>query len=200
MMGYKKFINLSLALMIIAGLVLLFGKSDWFPSFYLPKFMGFISFASALLIILPKIIFRSLGEKKKEALIKFQFYIALALILNGLGSLGLFQLYRYGLPYDKMLHFIIPLMATIWLTNFICAWWDWEFKKAIVTAAILIMIGGISWEILEYLSDLLLKTKSFGIYGEYINKDTIMDVLFNAAGIITGVIILLNRKITTLVH
>lgn len=193
-MDYKKFINLSLALMIIAGLALLFGKADWFPNFYLPKFMGFMSFASALLIILPKIIFQPQDEKKKEALIKFQFYIALALMLNGLGSLGLFQLYRYGLPYDKMLHFIIPFMITIWLTRFICAWWNWEFKKAIATAAVLIMIGGISWEILEYLSDLLLKTKSFGIYGEYINKDTIMDILFNTFGIITGVIVLLKRR------
>lgn len=194
-MSYKKFINFSLALMIIAGLALLFGKANWFPSFYQPKFMGFASFASAFLIILPKIIFRPLGEKKKESLIKLQFYTALALMLNGLGGLGFFQLYRYDLPYDKIVHFIVPLMATIGFTQFVCAWWNWQFKKVVFAVGILTMIGGIGWEIFEYLSDLLLKTKTFGIYGEYINKDTIMDIFFNVSGIITGVIILLKRRV-----
>ncbi|MBI4691853.1 MAG: hypothetical protein HY773_00165 [Candidatus Terrybacteria bacterium] len=194
MMNYKKFINFFLASMIAAGLALLFGKSDWFPSFYMPKFMGIASFASALLIILPKIIFRPADEKKKEALIKLQFYTAVALVLNGLGGLGFFQFYRYGLPYDKIVHFIVSLMATIGLTQFICAWWNWEFKKAITAVIILIMAGGVGWEGFEFLTDFVFKTKTFGIYGEYVNKDTIMDIILNVLGIIAGFIILLKRK------
>lgn len=71
---------------------------------------------------------------------------------------------------------------------------NWERKKAIIAAAILIMSGGIFWEVLEFLSDLILKTKTFGLYGEYITKDTLMDISFNTIGIIAGVILLLRQN------
>lgn len=126
---HKKFINFSITSMATAGAVLFLGDKNWFPDFYWPNFFGIMSLVSIFLITLPKIIWHFNDENKKQSVIKLQSYIALALILNGLGSLGFFQLYRYGIQYDKIVHFFVPMLFTVASGSFICEWKIGSAKK-----------------------------------------------------------------------
>ncbi|MBI4920056.1 hypothetical protein HY838_02105 [Candidatus Azambacteria bacterium] len=185
-MRKKKFINFTIAVFLVFGLVLIFGKREWFPDFYNPHFMGIASFMSALAVILPKFIFRSKDFKKQEAVLNLQAIFSAALLLNGTGSLGLYKLYLVGFEYDKAVHFLVPFFLFIAITNFAGDWYGLNSQKILVFSGIFILIGGFIWEFLEAIADIFLKTQTMGFYGQEIIKDTIVDNVFNFLGIIAG--------------
>ncbi len=123
---YKKFIGLIVIIFVLAGFIFLVGKKEWFPKWYRPFFIGSVSFLSAFLI------FSSIEPQKQKTLLKVKATIALSLSLNGLGGLGLFQLYKVGIPYDKILHFFIPLIVVLVLVPFIKIWYRTSFNSAVI--------------------------------------------------------------------
>lgn len=182
----NKIIIFSFYIFIITGMIFIIGKKDWFPDFYYPLFMAVISFISAFAVILPKLIFKPAGDEKIKIVADLQSAIAICLLMNGAGGLGLFKLYLIGFEYDKAIHFIVSLVLFLSISEFIHKWYNMNLKKSIIISVLLIFGAGISWEILEFLSDLLFKSKSFGIYGSQIGPDTIKDVISNVLGILAG--------------
>jgi len=183
----------SIYVFALIGLMFLIAPKQWWPGFYNPTFFGVTSLLSSVLIILPKLIFRAKEICDREAVTLLRTTILIALLLNGMGELYLYQLYKYGFPYDKILHFIVPFLFVIVLTSFAEVRFGAGFKYSLIIAAFFVTIGSVAWEFFEYLSDLLFKTTEFGIYGQYKFIDTSFDIIFDILGIFTS-IISLNQK------
>lgn len=192
----EKFINPAVYFLIICGLILLLGKKTWWPSFYDPIFLGFAFLISAALIVLPKLIFRTDNFCKQQAVILLRFAFSVALILNALGELYLYELYKHGFQYDKLIHFFNCFLLMVVLTSFLETWYNFSFKKALTISIVLVLAGSIVWEVLEFTSDVFLKTTEFGIYGQYKTVDTIFDVLFDILGIIASSYFLQSPKLS----
>ena len=158
------------------------GKAEWFPDFYTPRFMAGGSWLSLFLIFLTGIIFRSRDPRKREATESFQLAIAVALALNGIGALGLFKLYLFGFEYDKFVHFLVAFVLCISVADFLSVWYGWKRKKSFTAAAVLVLGGGLIWEPIELLTDIVFGTQTLGLYGNDIARDTLMDIFFNFLG------------------
>lgn len=178
---------------IFAGLVFTLGRPEWFPeSYFMPRAMGYAAFIYAFIVILPRLIFRLPdGEdphtgKKQKALVNFQMAIAFCLYFDSIGALGFFHLQRLGIQYDKLVHFVVPTIFTFVGTDFIHNWFGLKFRKALVIALSLVIFGGVMWELLEFSSDVFFGTRRFGVYGQNVINDTILDMSMNAMGIVTG--------------
>src|SRR3989338_9270335 len=101
----KTFINLSIAVYLLIGILLFVIPSETLPDFYKPSLMATLAIVSAIFMISPRLIFRKPKDEQSEhALLKLQFITTLALILNGLGGFGFYKLYKYGLPYRSEEH------------------------------------------------------------------------------------------------
>lgn len=195
-MHYKKLIKFSIAVFIIAGFIMILGKREWFPDFYTPLFAGTMSFVSAFLIFLPKILFKTENPAKEKYITELQAFVSIALLLNGAGALGLFQLYKIGFQYDKLIHFTVPFLMAIEGVRLFNIFKENSFKKSLIKGSLWVFTGGVVWEILEFFSDLIFKTKTWGVYGNYVWADTIGDLSFNLIGIIAAIFILIffNKK------
>ena len=196
-MTKSKLLRAFIWIFLIAGAILIIGEKKWFPDFYDPKLFGIGSLVSAFIIILPALIFHSSEQKKKESLINLQLILSISLALNGLGSLGLFQLYKVGFEFDKLVHFTVAFIATIALSYFLFNWYNLDFKKSIILSALLLIFAGLIWELLEFTTDLILGTKTFGIYGMDAERDTILDLVFDVLGAALAYLFLLFRKTLT---
>ncbi len=173
----------------IAGLILFFGKREWFPDFYNPKFMAVMAFLSSFLIFLPRLFFKTSDDAEKQKSLNFlQTGLVIILLLNGLGSLGFFQMYKIGFEYDKFLHFVVPFVSTTVIGRFGFQWYGWSFKKSVILAASIVLLGGFIWEFFEFFGDYFLKTQMLGYYGKFIVKDTVWDLIINAIGIASGIV------------
>lgn len=172
------------------------GKRSWFPDFYDPLYVGILSFVCAFLIFLPKILFRKHDADKQKVITELQVVVSIALILNGIGTLGAFQLYTVGFQYDKFNHFVIPFLMTIQTFRFFNIWKGYSIKRSLTLAGLIVFVGGILWEVLEFSSDLIFHTRTWGVYGLDAWTDTIGDVSFNTLGIIFAIFVMtfFNRK------
>lgn len=191
-MTKEKILKFSIFGFLLAGFIFILGSASWFPDFYAPKLFGIFSFVSAFFIILPKFLFRSKPDEsgiKKESLVDFQISLVISLILNGFGSLGLFQLYKVGFEYDKMIHFITGLIVSVAFGRLLFYRYGFGLKKAVFLSAFLMLIAGAGWEIFEFLSDFIFGTKTFGVYGMQIKRDTALDLIFDLAGVIAGALV-----------
>ncbi|MDP2709457.1 MAG: hypothetical protein Q8O93_05475 [bacterium] len=176
-----------LALMFAAaGLILLVGRENWWPDFYSPRFFSAIFFISALAVVLPKHFLKTSDDCKREAVIFLRSAVAFALTANALGELYLYQLYKYGLEYDKLIHFASVFFLTVAFTLFWHIWREAPFKQALKLAVILAIAASFLWEGFEFLSDMIFKTREFGIYGQYKLADTAWDLLSDLAGAAMG--------------
>jgi len=186
----KKFINISIAIYILAGILLLVLPSELYPAFYSPTLMASLAFVSVLLILLPRIVFRVKEENKKEALLRIQVTITLGLLINGAGGLGLYELYRYGIPYDKFAHFATPLIFVIGFFYFLRKWFRKSISASIILSSAAVFIGGIMWEFLEAFSDHVIGTSLFGggTGGAFV--DTVGDLSMNILGIIVATLVI----------
>lgn len=190
---YIFFIRFTIAVFVIAGFVLLFGPSEWFPDFYHPKFMGIWALINALLIAAPVIVFKSKNPKEMHAAVGLQMGLTLALILNGLGALGFYQLFRWGVPYDKIVHFSASLILTVAFANFVWLWFGVQSKKLIVFVLFFSLLAGVGWEGLEFSFDFLFGTKTLGLNGEHIIWDSIVDIIMDVFGILLGFLIFIHK-------
>jgi len=181
-------------IMIATGAVLLFGPRSWFPEFYAPKFMGIGAIAFAVIIILPPKIFRARTHEELRAVQYLQAALLICLSMSGLGELGLWQLYRVGFEYDKLVHFLAPLILTLASVYFFYWWYKKTFVRAVLIAAVGVFLLGAAWEGIEFYSDKLFGTQLFGVYGQQLSKDTILDLIYNAAGVAAGILVLYKGK------
>jgi hypothetical protein len=110
---------------------------------------------------------------------------ATGMLFNFAGEVGLYQLYRVGFPYDKVLHFGFPLLVAVALTDFFRTF-KMLPKKAIITAVGAVIAGGIVWELFEFLMDYFFNTKLFGIDGSFLVKDTAWDLICDSIGSLCG--------------
>ena len=88
----------------------------------------------------------------------------------------MYELYHYGFEYDKVIHLVSPLIATIALGK------HFGLRRAIFIIALL----AIGWKFFEFISDALIKTHLFGVYRQHIWIDTAWDLVMNSIGVILG--------------
>lgn len=172
--------------LIFIALILIFGRKSWWPSYYSPIYFGLTFLASAFLIIFSQYIFKSPDSRRQEAIIFLRFVLALALIFNALGELYFYQLYKYGIQYDKLIHFTSSFLFVAALTFFYEKWYNLNLNQALKKAVIIVIISGLLWEIFEFSSDFFFKTSEFGVYGQLKTIDTTFDILSDLLGITVG--------------
>jgi len=189
-MQYQKFIKFSIITFVVLGMLLLVLPQQWLHTVYHPSFLGIMFLASAVLIYLPLLISRPSGLVEKSLIIKLQAVIALAFILNGLGELGLYQLYQIGFQYDKLAHLTGSLLFAIVLGEMLAIWKKFSFWQMAWRVALIIFTFGIAWELWEMLSDIFFHTQEWGRYGQHNITDTIGDVMWNCVGIVFALSIL----------
>lgn len=177
----------------IAIVFLLVIPNRLLPDFYKPGFMAGISLLSMMLVALPGWIFNPTDERRKKILLSSQVIIAFSIFINGAGGLGLYKLYKIGIPYDKILHVIVPLMLVFATALFVHRWYGVSVKNAIVYSAITIFVLCVGWEGWEVLQDSLFGTKTAGVYGEDYWNDTTLDILSDAIGVALGSLFVSHR-------
>jgi len=177
----------------IAIVFLLVIPNHALPDFYKPGFMAGISLLSMLLVALPGWIFTATDEKRKKILLSSQVVIAFSVFINGAGGLGLYKLYKIGIPYDKIMHVIVPLMLVYVAVVFAHHWYGVSVTHAIIYAAVAIFLLCVGWEGWEVLQDSLFGTKTAGVYGEDYWNDTTLDILSDAIGIAFGSLLAQRR-------
>lgn len=195
MLKNGKLINIICISFAIAGAILILGKTEWFPDFYNPDFMGGSAFLVVILILLPIVIFRTKNAKKKDARRSLQIKIAAALIFNAFGALGLFKLYAVGFEYDKFVHFLVAFLLSGEAYYLFRVWYGWNRKKAMAISAAIILISGIIWEPAEFLLDIIFGTQTLGLYGKEVTRDTLADISFNFLGVFLGLAVTFLKKI-----
>ncbi len=193
-MNWKKFIKLTVVIYIAVGFFLIFGKTSWFPEFYNPRFMGGLAFVSVLLMLAPHFVFNSNGEQRQQSVFLLQKVVTVTMILNGLGGLGLYQLYRFGFEYDKLMHFVGPMLFTVSASYLLHSWYATDIKKSLGAAVIIVMLFGIGWEFFELFADLWFGTETLGQYGQGIPEDTVVDIIMNSFGTLSGALWIMSKK------
>lgn len=189
-MKYQKFIKISIVAFGVVGSVLLFLPERWSHTVYHPSYLGVMFLFSAALIYLPKIITKSKSQAAKDVARKTQAALAAMFILNGLGELGLYQLYLVGFEYDKMAHMATSLLAAVMLGEILIVWKKISFRQTIWRVALIIFAAGIGWELWEILSDILFHTQEWGVYGKFTNTDTVGDLTWGGIGLFFGLVFL----------
>ncbi|MEK7583530.1 MAG: hypothetical protein AAB483_03985 [Patescibacteria group bacterium] len=144
---------------IVAGVTLLVTPHAWWPKYYDVTYMGIAALVCAVAI------WRVPARLKTP--------LAIILLLNASGDLGLYQLYKYGFEYDKVIHLASPLIATLALARF------WNLRRAVI----IVLVCGIAWELFEFLVDRYFKTRIFGVYHLFIWRDTILDMVLDGMGV-----------------
>ena len=167
---------------------------NWFPSFYDVRYMGLAAIVSvAAIVILPWILAvltdAADDKNKKQAINLFQFLLTISIMLNALGDLGLYQLYKIGFQYDKLVHFSSSLLGIFIGAIVLYKLFEIRLSYAAVFALITVIICGIGWEVFERISDFLFKTHVAGVYASDISNDTKFDLLFDEIGAVSGVIL-----------
>lgn len=103
---------------------------------------------------------------------------ALILLLNAPGSVILHEL---GIQYDIFLHFSVGLLSFEFIRLFLIQKTKSE-KTAAAAAFFLVLIGGIGFEGIQKLSDVLFGTKLFFDVAQPIQVDVLLDVTMNISG------------------
>lgn len=178
--------RIALILFGIGGIVLLLGDREWFPDFYHPRFMGVGSFVWAIIVYVPAVAFRSSSPNIKTAAQQLQSILAVLLLLSSAGSLGLWQLYRIGFEYDKIVHFLFPAASVYGGVGFLAALNGWPVRKSVNAAILIVLVCAVGWEFFEFFGDELFGTEMWGMYDQGVVRDTIVDLLANLFGIVTG--------------
>lgn len=190
----KLFIRISIITLLFAGLILVSFPVNWFPSFYDVRYIGLAAIGGAMaIIILPRMLAVLTGaindKNKKQAINLFQFLLTVSLMSNALGDLGSYQLYKIGFQYDKLVHFTSSLLGVFIGAIILHKLFEIRLSYAVIFAFIAVIVCGIGWEVFEHISDFLFKTRIAGVYASDVSNDTKFDLLFDAIGTVSGVIL-----------
>jgi len=179
--------------MAIGFALLILGKGR-LPEFYNPEYMAGAAFLSAFAILFPPLLFRPKNPEQEKAIIKLQTIVILAIIVNGIGALGLYKLYLVGFEYDKFVHFFIPFLFMFGGVTLFTNFFNKSFQKALGLTITFVLLGGFAWELFELLADRAFGTEMLGYYGLEVGKDTIIDIIMNVLGILAGAIVIVLRR------
>lgn len=185
-MNNNRILNIFYASYLIAILLLLFLPDTMLPSFYKSYFMVGVSAVSVAVVFLFGHLFKTEDKTKNHVVEHCQMALAVSIGMNGLGGLGLYKLYRVGIPYDKIMHFVIPVILLVFGVYFLMHRYNKPKKYAIVFMVVAVFVGSVVWEGVEVGQDRLFGTKTAGIYGEDYVNDTILDIVSAAAGLALG--------------
>jgi len=171
MKNIKAIINwiLLFGILISGPLYIFLSKNNSFiPSVYLPTII--ISVLCLWII------------KKKKLDLKYGIYAHLGLWLNLLGE---YYFYYHWVYYDKVLHFFVPLIFTLFLYDYIKVKLN-PFQKKFFILLCVLGIGAL-FEIFEYFQSGIFNFPSVGVYldTELVMppyKDTIWDLIYNSLG------------------
>lgn len=194
----KIFIKIAEYSLLGAGFILLLLPVPWFPGFYDVRFMGWAALVEAALIyFLPKAFHvtddASNSVRKNHVVHLFQALLAFSFFVSALGDLGLYQLYKYGIQYDKALHLSIPLAAVFVIALVVQERFEVRVGYAALSAFLFVIFCAVSWEVIEYVADHFLKTHIDGVYGLNVSSDTKLDLLFDLLGSIIGSVLFWHR-------
>ncbi len=189
-MDHIRFHRETSLILFLLGLLLLIVPKNWLPSFYHPIFLGVLFLLSPLLIYAPTLLLtRRSSERKRLLVVKMRSIAAFSIIMNTGGELGLFQLYRFGFEYDKLAHFLVPMLLAFILAESLRAWEHFSRRKIILLVFLIAFLVGLFWELLEWGSDRLFHTDEWGVLGTHVAGDTYHDIIFNTLGSIAGLFI-----------
>lgn len=177
--------------LLIAGFVLLALPVSAFPSFYDVRYMGTAAVLGAFIIAGVPRFFRVSSQElraqeKNRAADIFQFWLAFAIATNALGDLGLYQLYRIGIEFDKMVHFGISLIAIIMIPAILGLRFEIRKSRSFAAAIMITLIVSVGWEAYEYAMDRVWLTRLSGVNGFDISRDTKFDIVFDVLGVMIG--------------
>lgn len=159
--------------------------------------MAGISLISVGVVFLFGHLFRTQDKKQNNVVEQCQIAIAASIGMNGLGGLGLYKLYRIGIPYDKVMHFIVPVILLVFGVYFLIHRFNKTKKYAIIFMIIGIFVGSLLWEGVEVVQDRLFGTKTAGVYGEDYVNDTVLDIVSAVVGLGVGTLLVLRSKRVT---
>ena len=191
--------RISLFSLGLAGVLLLVFPISWFPTFYDVRYMGICSLVGACAIyLLPRLI-RVVpnapnAEQKNQGVNILQFLLTFIILSNALGDLGLYQLYKFGFEFDKLMHFLNPMLILLLFPLFLQKRFEIQKQQALALTFGIMIFVGVGWELFEYLTDQVFKTHIYGIYGTDINNDTKYDLIFDAVGSTVGLLLSLYTK------
>ena len=190
----KSFALFSSVGLFFAGCILLVLPVGVFPSFYDVRYMGIAGVVGALaIILLPKTLRvptnSPRAKEKNEAADLFRFLIAILLVSNAVGDLGLYQLYKYGFEFDKLIHATSSLITAAFLPIIFYKRFGIGLLSGLIMSFCIVVMLGVFWELYEYAVDLFFGTRIFGVYHLDINTDTKRDIIFNTLGALVGVMI-----------
>jgi len=183
-----------IAVYILAAAILFLGSAGLFPDFYQPKLMASLALVSALIVALPRLVFRPETSREKKIVERMQIIIAVGLIINGIGGLGLYKTSLITIPYDKLAHFVTPFIFTVGLAYFLRDWYRKKIKDAFLYAALIVFVGGFVWEVAEGYSDNFFGTALLGGGTGNIVEDTVLDLAMNVLGVAAGISYLINKN------
>ena len=196
-----RLVQIIVPLLLVSGVALLILPERLFASFYDVRYMGFAGLVYAALILgLPTLIrvkssVPRANEKNRAADLT-QLGLLITFIGNAAGDLGLYQLYRYGFEFDKLVHFLTPFIAAALLPIILRERFNIRWQAALMYSFSLIIICGIAWELFEFGADKILQTRIYGINGADINNDTRLDLVLDVIGSLCGILIamIFHRK------
>lgn len=174
---------------ILSAFLLLLLPRTAFPIWMAPRLTGTGALFFILLLIAAHAIVISdadprIKNKKEHALRRLHHYITFGFLLGFWGGLGGFQL---DAPVDKMVHVALGVLAGISVTLLLRHWYDTRIERAALFAAVGIGCLAILWELLELLTDTILKTKTMGTpTGQSPRLDTMVDLICSFAGVLWG--------------
>ncbi len=179
------------AFLIALFVVLTFSPLSWFPSFYDTRYMGLISLAGIAMVYWLYWAFaveetEIHADAKNAAVHRAQYLLTLFIFVSVIGDLGLYQLYRVGFQYDKVLHFAIPFVTMVVLPLLMMVRFDLTLRRATWYTFGGLLVTGVVWEVYELTVDLFFGTSLSGMYRTVIAWDTQVDVMCVAAGTIAG--------------
>lgn len=179
---------------IFAGLILIFGPSDWWPEFYTPRFYGSVFLISAMIIMASRQLLKSDDEQRIVSAYHLRFIILAGLCINAAGELYLYQLYKFGFQFDKFAHLANSFLFVFAIVTFSKSWSGFDFAQALKTAIVIVATFALGWEMAEFVSDELFRTKEFGMYGEMKTIDTALDLTYDLLGIGLALLILRHEN------
>lgn len=197
-MSPKHFALSFLSLLALAGVVLLFAPVSWFPSFYDVRYMGFAALVGpAVVFLLSKWLRVSTedprAEEKNRAVDLLQFWMSLVILVNALGDLGLYQLYRIGFEFDKVVHFSVALMTMVVVPRILILRFRIRTFQAYAITFGIAFVGSFVWELYELFMDWMWHTRLLGVNGLDVPRDTAWDIVYDMAGILTGLFFALRH-------
>jgi len=189
------YLGIVVTFFVLVGAVFLLTPPTWYPHWIASQVTGVGAFLYAFMIVLPAVVFTTNPTEdaqttalQEAARTNLQICLSIIFLLALAGSCGLFELYQFGIPYDKLLHFFNTMLATMASSSFLFRWYKLSLPRAILIAALVVSLVNIGWEVVEYTSDTALGTDAFGIDGKQWLADTLGDLASDAVGAIAGVV------------